>query len=379
MISKLKADISFLKNSIRDWSTKRKIIVIESDDWGSIRVPSSLAQENLTREGIQISQCPFLSFDNLEGAEDFMAIEKTIDSVFELTGKKAVITVNYILANPDYEKIKISGYKTYRRKYLWDYLLERNNLASYREHLNRLIEKGYFRPQLHGMEHLQVPYWMSQLQNGSEETILAFENSIYGISTNITSENHETYLAAFNYSTESEFDNHIRPALKVAANEFLNFFGYRSESFIAPNYVWSRGVEEVLAEEGVKIIQSSRFQILPKKYLSKGVRHFTGEKNRFGQIYLVRNCTFEPSTVKDKNISLKDCLNQVENAFRYRKPAIISIHRLNFMGGMDKVNQTQNLELLNEMLLTLCRKYPDIEFMSSDDLGKVIMHSKSYA
>ncbi len=375
MISKLKADLGFFKNSLKDWSTKRKIIVIESDDWGSIRMPSISAQENLKNNGIAIDKCPFLKYDNFDRVDDFKAIEKSFDEFYSLVGKRPLITANYILANPDFEKIKNSNYLKYYRKYFWEELEQKDELDLYKKQLNSLIEKGYFKPQLHGMEHVQVPYWMSQLQNKSKETVVAFENMVYGISTTVTSEKRETYLAALNYFSQDEFEEFMLVALQDASKAFYDFFGFKSLSFIAPNYVWSDRVEKTLEKEGVRVIQSSRFQNLPKAYGAKVVRHFIGEKNKNNQIYLVRNAIFEPSTMNNKSNAEAQCFSQIKNAFRFNKPAIISIHRLNFMGGFDKKNQAENLEILNQLLLKIIAKYPEVEFMSSDQLGDIIIHS----
>ena len=38
------------------WRTNRKIVVIESDDWGSIQMPSKLAYSNLLKKGIGVDK-----------------------------------------------------------------------------------------------------------------------------------------------------------------------------------------------------------------------------------------------------------------------------------------------------------------------------------
>ena len=40
--------------NIPGWRTKRKIVVIESDDWGSIRMPSRDIYEKLLAEGYRV-------------------------------------------------------------------------------------------------------------------------------------------------------------------------------------------------------------------------------------------------------------------------------------------------------------------------------------
>ena len=94
-----------------------------------------------------------------------------------------------------------------------------------------------------------------------------------------------------------------------------------------------------------------------------------GQKNKFGQYYLVRNAFFEPSLEPGKDW-VADCLKRINIAFRWSKPAIIA-HRLNFIGAIHEENRTKNLELLKRLLLEIVKLWPDVEFKSSDELVKI--------
>jgi hypothetical protein len=48
------------------------------------------------------------------------------------------------------------------------------------------------------------------------------------------------------------------------------------------------------------------------------------------------------------------------------------MHRLNVIGAIDESNRTTNLELLKKLLTKVLQFYPDVEFMSSDELGNLI-------
>jgi len=86
---------------------------------------------------------------------------------------------------------------------------------------------------------------------------------------------------------------------------------------------------------------------------------------------LVRNASFEVAENPDKDW-VGSCLKEVSSAFSYRKPAIISTHRVNFMGGLNSNNRSNTLTLFKRLLLELKKKWPEIEFMSSDQLGQLI-------
>ena len=60
-------------------------------------------------------------------------------------------------------------------------------------------------------------------------------------------------------------------------------------------------------------------------------------------------------------------------AFAMGKPAIISTHRINYIGGIFPSNRDANLKLLNSILKYLVKKWPEVEFMASDTLGDLIV------
>ena len=88
----------------------------------------------------------------------------------------------------------------------------------------------------------------------------------------------------------------------------------------------------------------------------------------------MRNCYFEPSQGTADEF---DCLERVKCAFRWHKPATISMHRLNVIGAIDEKNRTNNLAKLKWLLKEIIRLYPDVEFMSSDELGRMIEYGIS--
>lgn len=99
--------------------------------------------------------------------------------------------------------------------------------------------------------------------------------------------------------------------------------------------------------------------------------HYLGETNSIGQIYLTRNIPFEPS--KDKKYNwVSEALKRIEIAFKCGKPAVINTHRVNYIGYLELNNRTQNLYLLKVLLDEIIRKWPDVEFMSSDKLIDII-------
>jgi hypothetical protein len=352
--------------------TKRKIVVIESDDWGSIRMPSKEVYDKLLKYGIPVDQCPYCRNDSLASEEDLDKLFDVLLQFSDQSGNHPVITAYCAMANPDFGKIKESGFNEYH------YELFTETLKSYPHHSKsfELWKKGInekvFFPQLHAREHLNVKRWLALLKSGSKETLTAFNLNLFGISTNITTEKRGSYLAAFESNSLEELDEH-KKIVREAQDLFNKIFGYISESFVAPNYIWSPSFESGLFDIGIKYIQGSKAQRLPKDENSKRkiIRHYTGERNKYSQTYLIRNCSFEPFT--ENNVDYVDnCMADIKNAFYWGKPAIICSHRANFIGSLNQDNRDNNLRLLNELLGKVVKKWPEVEFLTSEKLGNII-------
>jgi len=362
--------------NIPGWRTKRKIVVIESDDWGAIRLPSAAALTELEKAGIEVRSDHYICNDSLASETDLSQLFELLSSIKTGSGNAPVITANTIMANPDFDKIRESGFSEYHYEHFTD------TLKRYPEHGGSFklwkegMSAGLFRPQFHGREHLHVNRWMRGLSDKNSKTFKAFEQNLYGICLSSTSEHWKSYMAAWEWDDENdmEFTLHsIRDGLRL----FEDTFGYRSLSAIAPNYTWGREAEEVLNENGVRLLQGGAVQRSPNLNGADNtiIRHYTGRKNDLGQTYLVRNCRFEPSADPKKDW-VGSCLNEISTAFRWRKPAIIESHRVNFIGYINPENRDRNLKLFEELLKKIIQRWPDVEFMSSDELGGVIEDSK---
>lgn len=99
------------------------------------------------------------------------------------------------------------------------------------------------------------------------------------------------------------------------------------------------------------------------------MRRYQGERNEVGQYNLVRNCVIEPSQFPESYDSVGECMKGIKNAFFWNKPAIITAHRLNFIGYIVPENRERNLKLFRKLLKSVLEQWPDAEFMVSMQLG----------
>ncbi|RHM43000.1 hypothetical protein [Butyricimonas virosa] len=368
----LKQTITHNLLNILGWRTKRHIVVIESDDWGSIRMPSKKVYDKLLRAGIRVDKCHYCMNDSIASEDDISLLFEVLSSVKDKNDSPVVITANAVVANPDFKKIKESDFSAYFFKRIDEGMKEikgcENVLSMWKQGQN----EGYFRIQSHGREHVNISRWMYYLRNDFPETRLAFDYGVYGISTTITNEKRKSFLPAFDFENnqeESIANNIVADGLK----NFENIFGFKSKSFIAPNYTWGKSLERTIANYGVKYIQGSQISRYrnAEGENNKCRLRYIGKRNDFGQIDLARNAFFEPSENQDKDW-IDSCLSDIAIAFRYHHPAIISAHRVNFVGTINVHNRDKNLVLLKDLLIGIKKQWPDVEFMSSDQLGDLI-------
>ncbi|WP_207536137.1 hypothetical protein [Desertivirga arenae] len=372
MITKLKKQFSDNLLSYRGWKTKRKIVVIESDDWGSIRMPSKEAYDRLLKENIRVDKCPYNQYDSLESGEDLSELFQVLSKHKDKQNKPALITANFIMANPDFDAMKQDSPLTFKNELFPETYKRYQGREGSLELVHTGIKEGLLKAQCHGREHVNVLRWLKFLNADSRETMQAFEQNLFGLSQTITTEKRGSFLAAYDYNEESEKGNY-KHIIEEALSSFTRVFNYNSASFIAPNYCWEDTVEEALLQGGVQIIQSGRVQVKSDLSKKRFIKHYTGERNARNQVYTVRNCHFEPSLRQNRASAIDNCLKEIETAFLWKTPAIICSHRLNFMGSIVQDNRDENLRLLDSLLGGIVRKWPDVEFLSSDQLGQLIL------
>lgn len=360
------------------WRTKRHLVVIESDDWGSIRMPSREVYEEFLRRGIRVDNDAYCKYDALATKEDLTNLFEVLQSVKDKNGNHPVITANCVVANPIFSKIKESDYTEYFYEPFTATLEKSEAHQGALDMWKQGMTARVFHPQLHGREHLSVKKWLKILQEGHPSTHAAFELGTWGLTAQVDPTIDRYYMSAFDSSKDediAEYNNIIDDA----ANLFESIFGYKSKSFIATTYEWSPKIEPVLIRNGVEYIQGAISQKIPQenndpKYVYRG---FQGTRTRNGLIRLFRNCFFEPSTKPGYDF-VSDCLNRIDIAFRHGKAANICAHRLNFICSIDKRNTDITLPEFKRLLQEITKRWPDVEFITSDQLGDIIQDSGQY-
>ena len=364
---------SILRNllNIPGWSTNRKLVVFAIDDYGSIRMSSQESFISLENSGIKVGTNRYNRFETIESNSDLDQLFNVLTKFKDRNGNHPVITPLVCVANPDFEKIKASGF----HEYFYEPFTE--TLKRYPEH-DRVyslwkegIERKIFMPQFHGREHLNIKRWMADLQMGVKSTHLAFKCGITGISSHETNDIHKNYQAVFDMDSPEDLVN-LQEILSDGLILFENLIGYKASYFTPANGLFNHKLDFVLKNKGIELINVGMVDREPLgKQTYKRVFHYFGQRNKFGQRYIVRNALFEPNKPADFDW-IDRCLNDINIAFRWKKPAIISSHRVNFSGGLVPENRVKGLQSLEILLSKILNKWPGVEFISTVSLREIL-------
>ena len=376
----IKKRITHHLQNLPGWHTKRKIVVFESDDWGSIRMPSRETYGYLMREGYRPDRDPYLKYDGLAGEADLLSLFETLSKFKDKNNKPACLTANVVVANPDFKKIGKNDFEAYYFEPFTDTLKHQPGCSKAFALWKQGMEKGIFYPQFHGREHLNVDRWLLGLKEKNPLLHKAFDLDMISLGAGSSALSYD-YMEALDFFSCQE-KTRKADSIEQGLDLFKDIFKTGSRSFIANCYIWHRNLHRSLKNRGVQYIQGIPFQYEPVlsdgKHHHKRIFHYTGQTNDCNQIYIVRNAHFEPSQTPNKN-SVDECLKRVDIAFKMRKPAVIGSHRLNYIGRIDPSNREKNLKLFRELLEKMTRRWPDIEFMTTEQLGDLIWDSQMHS
>lgn len=377
----LKQQLILNAKNLIGWRTNRKIVVISVDDYGNVRMDSQKAKENLDAAGVDIVSI-FESFDTidaLETSQDLEVLYEVLSSVEDRNGRHAVLTPFAVPCNINFEEVIQSGFQKYYYELLPETYakLSSTQPEAYSgawELWKDGIENGFMVPQFHGREHLNLKLFKEKLEKNDSVLKTVLKNRSF---VRIPSEKYTTIStsAAFDFWEFNE-TKAFHEIIEDGLDAFEKVFGYRAVYFNPPGGREHPIIHKALKENGIQYIDTP---LLKKEHQGKGkykkVFNYTGKKNELGQIYLVRNVVFEPTHDRRKDW-VDFALKQIEAAFRWNRPAIISSHRVNFCGHIDEKNRRKGLNALKKLLHKIVERWPEVEFMAANELGELLGGNK---
>jgi len=361
------------KNAI-GLKTDRKIIAFSVDDYGNVRLDSRQARDNMQAAGLKVYS-RFDMLDTLETKQDLEQLFEVLFSVTDKNGRHAIFTPFSLPCNIDFEKVALGNYSEYHYENLPETY---KKLATFQpqaydgawELWKQGIANGLLKPQFHGREHVNLSVFKDKLKKKDHDLLTALKNRSY---SSISDDEYPTMFstAAFDFWNASENDAFVE-VIVDGLNQFEKVYGYRSNYFTPPVFNIHHSLFKTLKENGIEYIDLG---LVRKEHQGFGKFktefNYTGKKNTEGLTIMVRNVVFEPT--EDRGIDwVAFAIKQIETAFRWNKPAIISSHRVNFCGHIDPENRKKGLAELKRLLHEIVKKWPDAEFLSGDEVGKIL-------
>lgn len=357
-------------SNLPGWRTNRKLVVIESDDWGSIRMPSNASRKRLESKEVDLSAGSeayrYSKFDTLANVDDLDSLFRTLRKHKDMHGNHPVFTAMALTANPDFGKIRASGFESYEFEPFSQTLVKygQEEALTYWKFGQ---EANLFIPEFHGREHLNVSAWMRKLKAGDKDTLLGFDQGMWAINPVDLKIN---FQAAFDLEFASDLEGqHF--ILDTGLLLFEEIFERKAKYFVPPNGPINNSLLETASRRGIDYVSSAKIQheVFGEDQTKRNF-NWLGKRNRNKQLTLTRNCFFEPSDHSKDWVD--SCLNEMEIAFTYKKPAVISSHRVNYIGGLDENNRKHGSKQLDELLSGVTLNWPEVEFITSVQLGDII-------
>lgn len=359
------------------WRSDRRYVAFAVDDYGTVRLANAKARDHL-RQAIPGFRGQMDNFDCLESREDLEALFDVLSCHSDSQGRHPVFTAYCLTANPDFDHLRQN------REYNYETLLQTFERASAE---SPAYEKAWsawqqgmraclIRPQFHGREHFNVPLINSKLARNTPdiEANLAAQ-SMAGLTASPEFPGID-FSQAFALRDTSELPQQ-RAIIAEGLRLFEQIFGFPSWTFTPPSLKLHASHEPYVRDLGVKSIDKP---LKGRQPSGNGKQRRTinfltpPREGRVGK--LVRTLSFEPCS-GSKSDPIGHALREIESAFRWKKPAIISSHRVNYVGHIDPDNRRRGLAALGDLIKKLLRRWPDVQFVTVDELVSLMEESIS--
>ena len=201
-------------------------------------MPSREVYEKSLKAGYRVDKISYERYDSLASEDDLELLFDLLSKFKDCNGNHPVITANVLSANPDFEKIENAGFEKYHYELITETFKKYPNHSRCFQLWKEGLDNKLFIPQSHGREHLNVSMFMSALQRGDKDALFGFKNKMPGSIPHGNKAGGNKYVETLRYTNQNDKERKLSILLE-GLDLFEELFGYRSESFIPPNYIWS--------------------------------------------------------------------------------------------------------------------------------------------
>lgn len=341
------------------------VLAISSDDWG----------------GMSPEETP----------EQVEALAGALRSVRDGRGHSAVLTAYLNPAAPDHDAIQAAGYERYAWRFCYQ---DRPGLV---DAWRRVIETDAIDLQFHGREHCNIPLWLELLQGdvpGIREASVRGEIPYLDDKAWVDAVRDDPRLKLLfrSFVDASQSPPGVLPIetqremIRTGIDLMKEHFGVTPAVFTAPGYVFDSNTCAALAGSPIRYIDT-----IP------GPRRVVDERDQIhetdaigwdtdlnGLRPIVRSVWFEPtwpgafrSAESTPAVRIAEKIEMACRQFRRvwacGDPAVLTSHKHNYIGPDQNAAEAGRRALV-ELLQRVRRERPDVRFVSTGELGRVIHH-----
>ena len=339
------------------------VVVMQSDEWGHACVDNPEQHERVLRAGVDGSGAWF--GDALESDADVTNLAASLREFRDVTGRSARLTLNFIVARPDYDAIEATDFRAYRS-------IPIRPAAALLDALRAPDPEAVFEVQLHGAEHIAPARWLRLLQEGAPDVRAYF--AVRAMPPPGVVARHPGLGAAYLPCPDDRGgaavpspDERVLQSLRV----FASLFSRQAQGFVPPNHAWDGSLDRVLRREGVRHLQACHVRYPTFAAAESGQGHaLRAGPERGNDLWRqTRNVHFEPVVWPDlvDAAIARACLLVARGI-----PAVINTHRINYAGAIRPERVAHGRERLGDLLSALVATRDDVHFLGSDEFDAVL-------
>jgi hypothetical protein len=325
------------RSLFREVVLRRPVLVFESDDWGPGPPEDALRLRDLTASATAHR---------------------------DAANRPATITIGVVLSVADTPLVDMQS-PSYSR-----ITLDSQRFHAVRNALLEGERRGVFSLQLHGGEH----YWPDALlaAAASEKAVAQWLASPGPSRTeSLPSHLQSRWIDASTLPSKPLESSMISHAADEEVRLFQRVFGRAPQVVVPPTFVWDQRVESAWARHGVKVVITpgcrTEGRDVAGNLQSASCRIYNGARSEDGLVYLVRDVYFEPAL----GHRAEDVVARIIDKTRLGRPALVEMHRFNFVDDIDKARASvAEFELLLGRAL---EALPQLRFVSPGELAQAIL------
>lgn len=339
--------VAFARRLMADWREpvlSAPVLIIESDDWGP---------------------------GPPEDAARLRQVARLFQEFRDGRGHHPVVTLGIVLAVPE----PAAGEGDGGRPAYVPRALDRPEFSPLVRAMLSGRDAGVFALQLHGMEHFWPPAVLKAAQRDVAARAFFDKDNVWPRHESLPPHLQARWIDASELPSAPLGREDIESAAAEETECFARVFGERARVAVPVTFTWTMDVEAAWAGRGVRVVVSPGSRNVGRdrqgKLVDDGAILRNGMRGPGNLVYVVRDVYFEPAMGHRADAVLDEVLRR----HRLGRPALLEMHRFNFIG--DEARSERSLSEVRRLLQLSLQRIPRLRFMSTETLALALAEPRS--